>query len=71
MTLIIIFLMSLLSTYSVLTLIAASLNTKIKDIFDSTNELYIMYQTFMVIMMTLVFFIIYCAINNTFLYFKI
>ena len=63
--------MSLLSTYSVLTLIAASLNTKIKDIFDSTNELYIMYQTFMVIMMTLVFFIIYCAINNTFLYFKI
>jgi len=70
MTLIIIFLMSLLSTYSVLTLIAASLNTKIKDIFDSTDELYIMYQTFMVIMMTLVFFIIYCAINNTFLHFK-
>jgi hypothetical protein len=62
--------MSLLSTYSVLTLIAASLNTKIKDIFDSTDELYIMYQTFMVIMMTLVFFIIYCAINNTFLHFK-
>jgi hypothetical protein len=62
--------MSILSTYSVLTLIAASLNTKIKDIFDSTDELYIMYQTFMVIMMTLVFFIIYCAINNTFLHFK-
>lgn len=70
MTLIIIFLISVLSTYSLLILIAASLNSKIKDIFDSNDEIYIMYQTFMVIIMTLVFFIMYCAINNTFLHFK-
>lgn len=62
--------MSLLSTYNVLTLMTFLLNTKIKDIFNSDDELYIMYQTFMIIIITLVFFIVYCAINNTFLHFK-
>jgi len=70
MTLLIIFLLSSLSTYLTLKLITILLDTTLNDLLCIDNDIYFTYQTFMVIMLTSVFFITYCAINNTFLHFN-
>ncbi len=69
-TLITILILSVLSTLIMLKLLALLLDTTIEDLIFSTNEFYTMYQTFLIIMLTLIFFITYCAINNTFFHFK-
>jgi hypothetical protein len=70
MTLLIIFLLSSLSTYLTLKLITILLDTTLNDLLWSDDDIYVAYQTFMTIAMTLVFFMTYCAINNTFLHFN-
>lgn len=70
MTFIIIFLLSCISAYLFLKVLAILLDTNLKNLLISDNEIYVMYQTFMIVMMTFVFFMMYCAINNTFLHFK-
>lgn len=69
-TLITILILSVLSTLIMLKLLAILLNTIVEDLVFSTDEVYNMYQLFLNIILTLVFFVTYCAINNTFLHFK-
>jgi len=71
MTMLIIFLLSCLSTYLMLKLIAILLDTTLNDLLTSDNsEDYTTQQTLLAIMMNLLFFITFIAINNTFFHYK-
>ena len=70
MTILTILFLSLLSTLTILKLIALTLNTTVRNLIICSNEAYTLYQLLMSFILTTVFFIVYCAINNTFLHFK-
>ena len=68
MTLLTVFLLSSLSTFLTLKIITILLDITLNDLLRSDDDIYVAYQIFMTIAITLVFFITYCAINIHFNY---
>lgn len=70
MTITIIILLSLLSTFIMFWTVTTLVNEKLSYFFNNKDEIYVIFNLGMAFILVIVFLVTYFAMNNTFFHFK-